>query len=91
MGASVNATTSGGRGFNLKAGSSTFSGTGIQTSFLIPHGLGITPTYYNVTPTSLLAAVLMYVSADSTNLTVTCITAPLIGTNNLTFNWMTAS
>lgn len=70
-------------------GTSTFSGISLQTSYVITHGLGWTPSSVFVQPTSLNAAVLSYVSAiTSTNFTITFISAPVIGTNNISFYWV---
>lgn len=72
-----------------KIGTSTQSGNGILTSFNIPHGLGITPIYYNAVATSAAAGNISYVTADATNIIVNYVVAPASGTNNLSWNWIT--
>jgi hypothetical protein len=80
-------------------GKSTQSGNGSSTSFTIAHGLGATPTSAIAFPGSSAAAYIvgtfgansqgLYVSAlDSTNITVTFVSAPPSGTNNLVFYWV---
>lgn len=68
-------------------GFSTFSGTGSQTTFSIPHGLGVQPRGGNVTPCTSDAANLYYTSFDTTNINVVFKTAPPSGTNNIKFSW----
>jgi len=70
-----------------KTGRATFSGTGAQTAFTIPHGLASAPSSQRVVAGSAAAAGLFYVTADATNLTVTFTTAPATGTNNVVLNW----
>lgn len=68
-------------------GSATFDGTGAETAFVIPHGLGVAPTSVFITPGSSDAAALSYATADATNITVTFTTAPDAGTDNVVLNW----
>ncbi|RLC76453.1 MAG: hypothetical protein DRJ03_28630, partial [Chloroflexi bacterium] len=70
-------------------GIATFSGDGTTTTFTIAHGLVGTPTVYKVQPASADAAGDFYVTADSTNLTVTYKTAPPSGTDNIVLVWQT--
>ena len=70
-----------------KVGCYTASSNGIDTVFTIPHGLGSVPLYFNVLPTSLSAAGLTYVTADSNFLYINYAIAPLSGNNTLTWNW----
>ena len=64
-----------------------FNGTGSQTVFNIPHTLGAVPVELSVTAGSAAAAAPFYVTATSTNLVVTFLTAPATGTNNVLLNW----
>ena len=64
-----------------------FNGTGSQTAFNIPHTLGVVPVELSVTPGSAAAAAPFYVTATSSNLVVTYLTAPAAGTNNVLLNW----
>ncbi|MCV9886234.1 right-handed parallel beta-helix repeat-containing protein [Metabacillus halosaccharovorans] len=72
-------------------GFSTFSGTGSQTTFSIPHGLGVQPKGGVVTPCTSDAANHIYVSFDSTNINIVFKIAPVTGTNNLKFSWFVFS
>jgi alanine dehydrogenase len=71
-------------------GSSTKSGDASTTAFTIAHGLGGTPTWFNVEPTSIEADSDIYLTADGTNITVTYNFAPPTGTSNLTYVWRAA-
>lgn len=90
MSAAANPTTSGGTGRSFSTGTSSQNGTGVLTTFNIPHGLGVIPSYYAVTPTSAIAAALSAMSADANNIIVNFLIAPTVGTNNLTWGWMAA-
>jgi hypothetical protein len=68
-------------------GTATFSGTGSQTIFNIPHLLFDTPLVYNVNAKSAAATALFNVSADATNVIVTYNSAPVSGTNNVVLVW----
>jgi len=68
-------------------GTATFSGDGATTTFTIAHGLADTPRTYRVEPASADAAGDFYVTADDTNLTVTYLTAPPSGTDNIVLVW----
>ena len=69
------------------SGMATFSGNGSTTQFTIAHGLATTPSKYYVTPCSADASGSFYVTADSTNLYVNYLSAPPLGTNNVTLCW----
>jgi hypothetical protein len=69
------------------SGTATFSGTGSQTQFTIPHGLAGTPKVAVVTAGSNDAKGDFYVTYDATNIYVTYATAPPSGTNNVVLNW----
>lgn len=73
---------------SVTIGSSTQSGTVSATTFNIAHGLGSTPTYFNVTPNTSDAQGIAWITADGTNITVHYNTAPPAGTNNLIFKWI---
>lgn len=68
-------------------GVATFSGNGTQTQFTIPHGLAEAPTAVALEAKSADAAGAKYWTADATNITVTFITAPPAGTNNVVLSW----
>jgi len=72
-------------------GKATFSGTGAQLIFTIPHGLDVAPIHAEVSAASVAAAGTFYVSSDATNITVTYTsTAPVSGTNNVVLSWSTS-
>jgi len=66
-------------------GIATASGNGSTTVFTIAHSIGSTPTVYMATVISHQTTAT--VTADGTNLTVTCNTAPTSGTNNVKIFW----
>jgi hypothetical protein len=68
-------------------GKATFSGTGSQTAFVIPHTLDGTPTTVRVTPASAVAAALYYITVDGTNITVNFVVAPASGASNVLLYW----
>lgn len=72
-----------------KSGTLTYSGDGTSTTKTIPHGIIGTPTFFQVTPSSIDSgnAGIKYVTANATNLTVTFNTAPITGTNNVKLTW----
>lgn len=61
--------------------------TSPATSFTVAHGYGAIPLSYQVTAASASATGAYYVTADATNLTITYLTAPASGTNNLIWKW----
>lgn len=71
-------------------GLATFSGNGSTNFFTIPHNLGTQPSYMNVTPynSATGTAGIDHISVDTTNMTVFTKTAPVTGTNNVSFYWM---
>lgn len=71
----------------LIGGTAAFNGTGAQTTFTIPHGLGVAPARKSVEAESATAAAPFYVTVDATNLTVTFTTAPATGTGNVVLGW----
>lgn len=74
-------------------GKATFSGTGAQTAFNIPHGIvndagnGVIPTYYNVRGIDAVSNAAYLVTATTTNIVVTYSAAPASGTNNVNLVW----
>lgn len=73
----------------FNTGSSTMSGTLLQTSYIVPHGLNYTPSQVYVQPKSANAAALSWVTnITSTNFTITFLSVPILGTNNISFNWV---
>lgn len=68
-------------------GSSTKSGDATTVTFTIAHGLGSTPSYFNVQPTSSDADSEFYCTADATNITLTYPFPPPTGSSNLTYVW----
>lgn len=74
---------------NIIVNRSTFSGITLQTSYTVNHGLNFTPIKVFLTPASPNAAAPCYVSSiTATTFTVTFLTVPVLGTNNITFDWM---
>ncbi|MBJ7930399.1 hypothetical protein COI51_11490 [Bacillus toyonensis] len=67
----------------------TFSGDGTTTSKTISHGLGMTPSYWNVAPAEYNSgnSGIKYVLANATNLVVYFNTPPANGTNNISLTW----
>ncbi|WP_409345438.1 glycosyl hydrolase family 28-related protein [Paenibacillus sp. MBLB4367] len=72
---------------NVRRGTSTQSASGSQSQFLIAHGLGSTPSYYNVTPASSLASGIQYIEADQTNIIIYYSAAPSVMSNGLMWKW----
>lgn len=72
-----------------KTGSLTFGGDGTTTVKNVPHGLGVTPTFFQVIPANKESgeAGIKFVTANLTDLIVTFNTAPPPGTNNVKINW----
>lgn len=69
-------------------GTATFSGDGVTTAFTITHGLTYgTLNWYEVTPTSAAAGATRSLSTGTGTIVVTFTVAPVLGTNNITFNW----
>lgn len=68
-------------------GLATFSGTGAQTSFVIPHQLYAAPQVVNVVANTADARGVHLATADATNITVTYATAPITGTSNVKLWW----
>ncbi|MGB9672068.1 MAG: right-handed parallel beta-helix repeat-containing protein [Candidatus Norongarragalinales archaeon] len=69
------------------SGTATFSGNGTQTAFTIAHGCASTPNHVSLEAKSADASGDKYWSADATNITVTFITAPPAGTDNVVIAW----
>ena len=69
------------------SGTATFNGTGAQTVFTIAHDCTSAPTNVNLEAKTADASGVKYWSADGTNITVTFITAPPAGTNNVVIGW----
>lgn len=70
-------------------GNCIFSGITLTTSYTITHGLGFTPSAILIMPTSSNAAAISYVSAiTSTTFTITFLTIPILGTNNISFTYL---
>src|SRR5579864_7966478 len=77
-----------GGAIGINTGSSIQSGSAGVFTFSIAHGLGLTPTYFAVTPASSDAQGIAWVTADGLNITVHYNAAPPVGTNNLSFRWI---
>ena len=73
--------------FTENSGTATFNGTGAQTAFTFAHGLAYTPTHVNLEAKTADASGVKYWSADTTNITVTFITAPPAGIDNVVIGW----
>lgn len=70
-----------------KTGSYTTSANDIDQIFYVPHGMGSTPSYFNVIATSPRAADVSYITANNTYIIIHYTSAPFAGTNNLSWNW----
>jgi hypothetical protein len=70
-------------------GVTTYNGDGVATTKVINHGLGVMPSFYQVTASSpdAGAAGIKYVTTTVNNLTVTFNSPPIAGTNNVTVHW----
>lgn len=69
-------------------GTFTTTGDGVTAQFNIPHGLGSTPTYENLTPRSAVAGSIHWItSKDATNIVVRFQSAPG-GGSTITFDWI---
>lgn len=68
---------------NASSADSLFNGVFGKTVFTWAHGLGQVPRTYRVEATTTAAAGLRAVTVDATNVTVTYLLAPSVGTNNL--------
>ena len=73
----------------IAKGTYTTSGDGAATTVNIAHGLGVTPTFYQVQARSADAgtAEISYITADATNITVTFKNALPSGTDNIVLVW----
>lgn len=70
-------------------GSSTFNGVTLTTQYTITHSLGFTPSKIFIQPKSTNASALSYVdNITSTTFRITFLTIPVIGTNNISFDWV---
>lgn len=65
----------------------TFSGTGKKTQFSFPHGIVKTPTNVQFEAKTAAASGNKYWKADSTNITIIFMSAPVVGTNNIVIGW----
>lgn len=64
------------------------NGDGILTTFTVTHGYTGTPTNVQVTPAGVDSAIPLFVSnITGTTFDVTFTSAPIVGTNNVTFYW----
>jgi hypothetical protein len=70
-----------------RGGTASFSGTGSQSTFTIPHTLGNVPDLVTVEPGSTDAMGNYVVTKDGTNLTVVYATPPPGGTQNVKLEW----
>lgn len=74
---------------NTVKGSNTLSGLVLQTAYVINHGLPFTPLQVYIQARSANAAVPSWVSSiNSTSFTVNFSSVPILGTNNLTIDWL---
>lgn len=70
-------------------GSAIVSGALLQTQYTITHSLGYTPTMIFIQPKSANAAVPSWVdNITSTTFRITFASVPVLGTNNISFNWI---
>lgn len=74
---------------NTIKGSTTFSAITLQTAYTINHGLPFTPAQVHTEAKSSAAAVARWISnINSTSFTVNFATVPLVGTLNLSIDWL---
>ena len=74
---------------NTVKGSNTLSGAVLQTAYVINHGLPFTPLQVYIQARSANAAVPSWVSnINSTSFTVNFASVPILGTNNITIDWL---
>lgn len=75
---------------NYNTGQIVFSGIGLQTTYSFNHGLNFTPVKIFLQARSLnAAAAACYISAiNSTQFTVIFTSVPILGSNNLIFDWL---
>src|SRR6185503_2041385 len=71
-------------------GTTTKSGDATTTTFTQAHGLGSTPGFFTVVPTSADADSDFFLTADATNITINYPFPPPTGTSNLTYVWRAA-
>lgn len=70
-------------------GTATVSGTLLQTQYTITHGLSYTPSSVFIQAKSSNASALSFVdNITSTTFRITFLSVPIIGTNNISFNWI---
>lgn len=74
---------------NTIKGNVTFSGTLLQTAYVVNHGLPFTPAQVIIQARSNNAAAYSYVSAiNSTSFTINFLTVPVIGSANISFDYL---
>lgn len=72
----------------VKISNSLLSGLSLTTAYSITHNLPFTPTSIILVPRTANASALNYISAiTSTTFTVTFLTVPVLGVNNISFDW----
>lgn len=76
-------------GLQGNRGSATVSGALLQTTYTISHGLSYTPMAVIIQAKSANASALSYVTnITGTSFDVVFLSVPIIGTNNISFNWL---
>lgn len=76
-------------GVSLLSGSVTFDGLALTKDYVIPHGLGFTPSAIHIQPTSDDSSDNSWISAiDGTDFTITFQMNPPTGSDNLSFSWV---
>lgn len=74
---------------NTIKGNITFSATALTTSYTVNHGLPFTPLQVYIQPRSANAAVPSWVSViDGTKFIVNFASVPILGTNNITIDYL---
>lgn len=64
------------------------SGNGVAVTFVIPHGLSVTPNFVSITPMTANTSLSIYsLDLNVNNIVITYNAAPPEGTNNLTWAW----
>lgn len=74
---------------NTVKGTVAFNGVLLQTAYVVTHGLPFAPSQVYIQAMSANAAQLSWVSnITATSFTINFLAVPVVGTNNLVFNWL---
>lgn len=77
------------KSISVKAGSYVGNGISLTSAYVVTHGLGAVPNQVFIQPTSANAAVINWISnKTATTFTVNFSAIPIVGTNNISFDWL---